>query len=345
MQAVVKYGQRDGEVELREMPEPAAGPNEVLLEVAAAGVCGSDIEMWRHKVTFRVNTPVIQGHEFAGRVVALGDGVRGWSVGDRAVSETAAYICGRCPHCLAGDYNLCPDRLGFGYGTHGAFCRYVRVPVRCLHRVPEHLSFEHACLTEPACVAYNAVVVRSTPRPGEAAVVIGPGPIGLFAVALLSTLGASPVVLIGTTVDGARLNKGRRLGATHTLTVGHDDVRSDLVELTGGFGPRLVVDAAGSAEALRLAMDIVARNGQITKIGWGPEPIGFSLDPLLSKSVCLQGVFSHTWRTWEAVIALMAVGKLEMQEMVSHTLPITEWQRAYRLVEEREAVKVVMLPV
>jgi L-iditol 2-dehydrogenase len=121
VKAVVKYGQRDGEVELREVPEPTAGPGEVLLEVRAAGVCGSDIEMWRHQVSFPVHTPVIQGHEFCGVIREVGPGVTEFQPGDRVASETAAYICGRCRSCRAGEYNLCPDRRGFGYGTDGAF--------------------------------------------------------------------------------------------------------------------------------------------------------------------------------------------------------------------------------
>lgn len=345
MKAVVKYGQHDGEVELREMPEPEAGPGEVLLEVAAAGVCGSDIEMWRHHITFVVNTPVIQGHEFGGTIAALGEGVRDWAIGDRVVSETAAYICGRCPLCRAGEYNLCPTRLGFGYGTNGAFCRYLRVPERCLHRVPESVPFEHACLTEPACVSYNALVAKSSPHPGEPIVIIGPGPIGLFAVQVAAILGAWPIVLVGTSVDRARMEVGLATGATHTVLADEEDPLALVRELTGGLGAPLVLDAAGNEKALALAMAAVARNGQITKVGWGPKPVGLSLDPLLSKAVTLQGVFSHTWRTWEAVLRLMESGRLQMEPMVTQDLPITEWERAYHLVEDREAVKIVLRPV
>jgi len=344
MLAVVKYGQHDGEVELRDVPEPEPGLGEVLLKVAAAGVCGSDIEMWRHVITFAVNTPVIQGHEFAGTVAALGPGAEGFAVGDRVVSETAAYICGKCAYCRTGEYNLCPHRLGFGYGTNGAFCSYVRVPTRCLHRVPDAVPFEHACLTEPACVSYNAMVVKSDPRPGEAVVVIGPGPIGLFAVQVARIVGASPIILVGTDADAGRLQTGKGLGATHTLTAGKDDIAAAVADLTGPYGVPLVVDAAGNNATLKLSMDLVARNGQITKIGWGPKPVDLSLDPIISKAARLQGTFSHTWRTWEAVIALIASGEIDMRPMVTHDMPITEWNRAYHLVEDREAVKVVLRP-
>lgn len=344
MQAVVKYGQADGEVELREVPEPMPGPGQVLLEVAAAGVCGSDIEMWRHHVTFRVNTPVIQGHEFAGTVVALGEAAEGFEVGSRVVSETAAYICGVCPHCRAGDYNLCPQRLGFGYGTDGAFCRYVVVPTRCLHRVPDGVPFEHACLTEPACVSYNAIVVKSAPRPGELCVILGPGPIGLFATQVARIAGCDPIVLVGTKADATRLEVGRQVGASHVIQVDTDDVAGLVGDLSHGYGAPLVVDAAGNAATLKLSMELVARNGQITKIGWGPTPVGFSLDPIIQKAARLQGTFSHTWRTWEAVLSLISSGSLMMAPMATHDLPITQWETAYHLVEDRVAVKVVLRP-
>src|SRR5437870_13862887 len=112
MQAVVKYGTGDGEVEIRDVPAPEIGPTDVLLETAAAGVCGSDVEQWRHHVSYRVNVPVIQGHEFCGTVREVGRAVMGFRPGDRAVSETAAVICGQCRECLTGDYNLCARRLG-----------------------------------------------------------------------------------------------------------------------------------------------------------------------------------------------------------------------------------------
>src|SRR6266849_4073938 len=229
MRAVVKYGTNDGDVELRDVPEPSIGETDVLLEMGAAGVCGSDVEQWRHHVSYKVNVPVIQGHEFCGTVRAAGRGAGAggaggaFKPGDRVVSETAAVICGQCRPCLTGEYNLCPRRLGFGYGTDGAFTRYVRVPVRCLHRIPDGVSFEHAALTEPACVAYNAIHVKSRVRPGEPVVIIGPGPIGLFALQMCRAGGAGQIVLVGTSADSARLRVGKELGAAIMVDAEQED--------------------------------------------------------------------------------------------------------------------------
>src|SRR5947207_1880131 len=236
MKAVVKYGTGDGDVELRDVPAPEIGPTDVLLETAAAGICGSDVEQWRHHVTYKVNTPVVMGHEFCGTVREAGAEVRGFQPGDRVASETAAYICGQCPYCLTGEYNLCPTRLGFGYGLNGAFTRYVRVPVRCLHRIPDNVSFEHAALTEPACVCYNAINVKSRLRPGEPVVVIGPGPIGLFAVQMAKAAGAGQLFLVGTNVDRKRMEVGRNIGAEGLLIGQEVDAADAILGATGRYG-------------------------------------------------------------------------------------------------------------
>jgi alcohol dehydrogenase/L-iditol 2-dehydrogenase len=344
MKAVVKFGTNDGDVELREVPEPSFGETDVLLEMGAAGVCGSDVEQWRHHVSYPVNVPVIQGHEFCGTVREIGRDVSGFKPGDRVVSETAAVICGQCRECLTGDYNLCPKRLGFGYGTNGAFTRFVRVPVRCLHHIPEGVPFEHAALTEPACVAYNAIHVKSRVRPGEPVVIIGPGPIGLFVLQMCRASGAGPIMLVGTSADTARLRVGEELGAACTIDAGLQDPMAVIQQATGGEGAPLVVDCAGPSAAIKVAMDAVARNGQITKIAWGPQPVGLSLDPLLTKAASIQGSFSHTWRTWEAVLAMTAAGTIQMAPMISHRFTIADWETAYHLIEERQAVKVVLTP-
>lgn len=344
MKAVVKYGTRDGEVELRDVPMPVIGETDVLLEMTAAGICGSDVEQWRHFVTYPVNTPVTMGHEFCGLIREIGSGVKGFQVGDRVASETAAYICGQCPYCLTGEYNLCPTRLGFGYGLNGAFTRYVKVPVRCLHHIPNNVSFEHAALTEPACVTYNALVVKSKIRPGEPVVVIGPGPIGLFAVQMARAQGAGRIYLVGTNADKIRLDVGSKIGADVLLNVQETDAAAAILDETGGYGVPLVVDAAGPAAALKLAMDVVARNGQITKIAWGPKPVELSLDPIVGKAVSLQGSYSHNWRTWEAVLKMMASRRLDLDTMITHRYTIDHWLEAYHLVEEREAVKIILTP-
>lgn len=344
MKALVKYDVLPKAVEIREVPDPVFGPDDILMEVQSVGVCGSDIEMWHHQVTFPVNVPVILGHEFCGVVHKVGDNVKDFKVGERVVSETAAVICGKCHHCRSGEYNLCPSRKGYGSGVSGAFTQYVAVPQRILHHIPESVSFDFASLTEPACVAYNATFVKSHLRPGEPIVIIGPGPIGLFAVQMARIGGAYPIVLVGTDVDEARLKTGAELGAHITINASKEDPVPLIMEMTGGLGAPLIMDAAGNNPAFKLAMSLVRRNGQITKIGWGPKPLDMSLDPIIAKAATLQGSFSHTWTTWEAVLKLIESGDIRMDPMITHRFPLSKWEEAFRLVDAKVAVKAVIHP-
>jgi alcohol dehydrogenase/L-iditol 2-dehydrogenase len=345
MRAVVKYGQGDDKVELRDMPVPSIGDNDVLLRVKAAGVCGSDIEMWRHRFTYKVNTPVIQGHEFCGIIERVGAAVEGWKAGDRVVSETSAHVCGRCLFCRSGDYNMCPSRLGYGYGTHGAFTRYVCVRQQILHRIPDALSFEEAAITEPACVAYNALVVRSRIRPGDCVVVIGPGPIGLNCLQMADVGGAGSLFIVGTQVDEARFGVAAQVCPRATALRGRpEEVVDAVMSATGGLGADLVVDAAGSSETLRLSLALVRRLGTITKVGWGPDPVGFSLDLLITKAVTLQGTYGHNRQAWDGVLRLLQAGVLDPKPLISATLPLERWREGFELVESRRAAKVILKP-
>src|ERR1051326_5945262 len=209
--AVVTYDRKPYSVELREVPVPAIGEEDVLLEVAAVGVCGSDLHMWTGDHGWRVNYPCILGHEFAGHVRETGRRVAGFSIGDRVVSETAAVIDPDNPMSRRGLYNLDPTRKGYGAAVDGAMTRYVRVPARILHRVPDNLSLEKAALTEPCSVAYNATAVNSRIHPGDRVVVLGPGPIGILCAAIARMCGAI-VAVTGLDRAGARWAIPRHYG-------------------------------------------------------------------------------------------------------------------------------------
>jgi len=336
--AVVNYSPEKGSVEIREVSKPVIGENEVLLEVANVGVCGSDLHQWTSDHSWPVNYPVVLGHEFGGHIVELGSSVTGWKEGDRVVSETAAVIDQNNPMSRRGLYNLDPTRKGFGYGVNGAMTRYVKVPARCLHMVPAHVSFEQACLTEPCCVAYNAVVENSRIRPGDRVIVIGPGTIGILC-AVIARLCGAEVAIIGLESDQKRLSTARQYGLT-TL-VGD---ASEWARKTDGLGADVVVDAAGVSETLKIAMDLVRPKGQITKVGWGPTPFNYSLDPIVQKNVTLQGSFSHNWPIWERVIALMASGSLDVKPIIGGVWPVTHWLEAFEKMHDKEVIKSVLKP-
>lgn len=337
--AVVNYAPEKGSVEMREMEAPDIGEEDVLLEVANVGVCGSDLHQWTADHSWPVNYPVVLGHEFGGHIVKTGKLVKGWKEGDRVVSETAALIDLDNPMSRRGFYNLDPTRKGFGYGVNGAMTRFVRVPARCLHQVPAKLAFEQACLTEPCCVAYNAVAENSHIKPGDRVIVIGPGTIGILCAAVARLCGAE-VAVVGLDADMGRLKIASQYGCEGIV----GDATAWARE-RDGMGADCVIDAAGHSATLMLAIDWVRPKGQITKVGWGPQPLNFSIDPLVQKNVTLQGSFSHNWPIWERVISLLASGRLDVKPIIGGVWPVTEWHTAFEKMHSGQVVKSVLKPV
>lgn len=343
MKAVVHYALEPCRVELREIAEPTPRAGEVLVRVRAVGVCGSDLHQYHNTQSWQVNVPVVLGHEFAGVIEAVGEGVEGWHVGERVACETAAVICEDCAYCRTWRYNLCPQRLGFGYGVNGAMTRYVRVPTRILHRLPENLSFEDAAMTEPCCVAAHAVIECSQPRPGDLVVVFGSGPIGLLCLQMAKLFNPRKAILVGLSTDGTRLQMAEAVGADAILYADHDDIEAIVRREGDGLGADLVIDAVGSSAVLEPCLRITRPDGQITKVGWGPEPLGYSLDPLVGKNLRLQGTFSHSWGTWERVLTLMSAGKLKLAPM-RRVFPLEAWREAFHAMEQRHTVKSLLMP-
>ena len=336
---VVNFAPEKWSVELRDIDKPSIGEEDVLLEVVNVGVCGSDLHQWTSDHSWPVNYPVVLGHEFGGHIIELGSRVKDWKEGDRVVSETAAVIDANSPMSRRGLYNLDPSRKGFGYGVNGAMTKYVSVPARCLHRVPEKLSFEHACLTEPCCVAYSAVVENAHIKPGDRVVVLGPGPIGILCAAMAKLCGAE-VAMVGLEPDKTRLAVAARYGCQ--IIVGD---ATEWARERDGLGADCVVDAAGASSTLKIAIDLVRPKGHISKVGWGPQPMNFSLDPLVQKNISLQGSFSHNWPIWERVIALLASRQLDVAPVIGGVWPLTSWQTAFEEMHQGKVVKSILKPV
>jgi L-iditol 2-dehydrogenase len=343
MKGLVNYSAEPGSVEIREIPRPEPGPGQVLLQVKAVGVCGSDLHQWHGPVSWQVNYPVVLGHEFSGVVAEVGPGVRWFRPGDAVTCETAAVICGQCIYCRTGQYNVCPERKGFGYGVNGAMADYVAADERLLHRIPPGLSFEEAALTEPACVAYNAIAEKSEPRPGDTVVVIGPGPIGLMALQVARLFSPAWIMMVGTARDEARLALAQHLGADRIVVADAEDPVQVLRGVGDGLGADLVIDAVGVSKTLEQSLQMVRPNGQITKIGWGRAPVGFSLDPLIAKAARLQGTFSHTYATWERVLTLLARRQIDARSLF-RTFSLLDWRSGFEKMDSLAIAKTVLVP-
>jgi alcohol dehydrogenase/L-iditol 2-dehydrogenase len=217
--------------------------------------------------------------------------------------------------------------------------RYVAVPARILHRMPEGMSFDDAALTEPSCVAYSAVVSNARIRPGDRVVVLGPGPIGILCAAIARLSGAE-VALAGLERDRPRLQVGAYYGCEPLLV---DDLK-EWAFAEDGLGVDGVVDATGVSSALGTALDIVRPAGWISKVGWGPQPLNGSLDKHVQKNITLQGSFSHTWATWERVVKLIAGGQLDVSAIRGGVWPLEQWQNAFEVMHSGDIVKAVLKP-
>lgn len=351
MQALVKYGRRKGEVELREIPVPEVGPGDVLLEVKAAGICGSDIGFFDGAHEEVCRPPVVLGHEFAGVVADTGSGVTAWKKGDRLVSDNTGFVCGVCHACATANYLLCPSHRGLGYGMDGGFARYVRIDgsllariPHALFRIPEEIPFAHAAILDPPANAYRAVVQEGRVMPGENVAVLGVGALGLFSIQIARIAGAAQIFAVGLSADTERLRVAESLGATSCIRSDLEDAAAVIHETTGGEGAALAIDAAGPSSALETALAAVRTTGRIVRIGFDPAPPRFSLDPLPGKGILLKGHYGYDWVSWTHCIRLIQKGSLDMGAVISHTMGLDRWSEGFALTRSREAIKVILTP-
>ena len=336
--AVVNFSTEPHSVEIREVDRPKCGDDDVILEVKAASVCGSDLHQWEGKQSWPVNYPVILGHEFGGVVVETGKNVSKWREGDRVVSETAAVVDMFGPLSRQGLYNLDPSRKGFGNGVDGAMTKYAKVAQRLLHKVPDSVPFEYAAMTEPCAVAFSATIDPGFLRLGDRVVVMGPGPIGILS-GVMAKLAGAEVAIVGLERDKHRLEVGKKYG----MEVIYNDP-TEWARSTDGLGCDGVIDATGVSAALKTALDAIRPNGWITKVGWGPQPLNISLDPLVQKNVRLQGSFSHNWPMWEKVLRMMETKQLDLKAVLGGTFPLEQWKTAFEKMNSGEYIKSVLIP-
>jgi threonine dehydrogenase-like Zn-dependent dehydrogenase len=351
MKALVKYGFGKGETEIRDVPVPQTGDDDVLIEVKAAGICGSDIAFDAGGHENLLYPPVILGHEFSGVIAKAGKNVRDWQVGDRVVSENTGHICGKCYACSTSDYLSCPERLGIGYGMDGGFTNFVKIPGEVLQkmphplfRIPDTISFAEAAIIDPCCNSYKAVVQESRFFPGEDIAVFGVGPLGMFAIQVARVAGAANIISIGLSRDAERFKTAQKLGANHIIMADKEDVIQKVKLITGGEGVALVVDCAGVAIVLKQAIEITRNTGQIVKVGYDENPVNFSLDPILDKNISIKGHFGYDYISWKNVIKLTEKGLLDLKSMISHTLPLSRWKEGFDLLRNQKAIKVILIP-
>lgn len=351
MKAVVKYDYGPNKTEIRDVPVPEIGDDDILMEVKAAAVCGSDVGFDSGAQEGGLHCPVILGHEFSGVVAKVGKNVSEWKVGERIVSDNTGKVCGKCHACETGQYLLCTERLGLGYGMDGGFTKYVRIPGEimkifpgCVFHIPESMSFEEAAMMDPVSNAYRAVVQDGCIKAGETVAVFGVGPIGLFCVQVAHAAGAAKIIAIGLTADKEALELAKKFGATHTLMSDVDDVIAEVNKITDGEGVALSVDAAGAPVCVKIAIEITRPLGNLVRIAYNPAPLGFPLNRLVDKAIQLKGHFGYDWVSWKNCFALIEAGKIDMKSLISHRMSILQFREAIDLMKQRKATKIILYP-
>ena len=320
---------------LTDVPRPDPGPGEVLVQVAACGICGSDVHGYDGSSGRRI-PPIVMGHEAAGTIAALGLGVDGYAIGERVTFDSTVY-CGECEFCARGDVNLCDRREVLGVSTPefrraGAFAEFVTVPARILYRLPDDLPFAHAAVLEAVSVALHAVRLAEL-KGGETALVIGAGMIGLLLLQAARVAGCSRVLVAD--VDPTRLRLAQQLGADETFvsTEGLAD------------GVDVVFEAVGRDETVAAAIRAVRRGGSVVLVGNIAREVTLPLQAVVTRQIRLQGSCASAGEYPEA-IALLASGRIKVDPLITAVAPLSEGPGWFGRLHAREPnlMKVVLDP-
>ncbi len=329
---------------LAEVEPPKLEDDEVLIEVKAAAVCGTDIHLYRWDAVaanFPVRLPLVLGHEYAGDVVQVGRDVQGLAPGDRVSVETHV-PCGKCFSCGLGNGHNCQHMELIGISYPGAFARYAKAPCRATYKLPSEVSYEEGALFEPAGVAMRGIDEAHIAA-GDTVVILGCGPIGLVAVQMALAVGAA--LVIGVDVNDFRLEMAHRTGA-QTL----NPLRDNILERVRGFAGRkggadVVLEISGAPEVFEYLFDLVRLEGRVVTIGHVSRPVSLNISRQINlKGVSLKGVFGRRiWETWEHLASLVAARRIDLGKVITHRFPLDGFQEAFAQVQGR-AGKILFMP-
>jgi L-iditol 2-dehydrogenase len=345
MKALMKTEKGIGHFEVRDIPVPAIkAPDEVLIKVSAAGVCGTDVHIYHDM--FQNYPPVVLGHEFSGIVEAVGKNVSNFKPGDRVVGEPHTLFCGVCTLCRAGKIQLCAQKRSPGWGIDGAFTDYLVMPDLFLHHVPDQVPDNVAALAEPMAIVTHSVLERGRVEPQDVIAVIGAGPIGLLSAVAAKAGGASKVIVLGTDADEERrFPAARKLGIDCIVNVMHENAPDIVNGLTKGEGADMVVEASGSEAGINTAIDIVKRCGRLCVIGMpGRDRVSVQWLKMIKKVLDVNFNLSSSVSSWERALSIMAHTPSDLSAIITHYADIQDWKRVFDDIEKGNAIKAFFIP-
>jgi len=333
MPGLIKSAKGAQNVALGTVPRPTPGPGEVIVQVYATGICGTDLHIQDDE--FPSIPPVVMGHEITGRVVESGPGAEDW-VGKRVSLETYFYTCDSCHACRAGRRNLCPTRRSIGSHVNGGFATHVKVPQRNLHEVHESVGEHAGALYEPLSCVAQCLCDPAVASPGDTALVVGPGAMGILSAQVLKSQGAA-VTISGTPGDQQRLDIAESLGITPVLAA---DVESVTPE--GGFD--VVADASGNERGIDAGLRAVRKGGHYVQVGLAGKPITVDIDLICLRELAVTSGFASTPQSWHRVEKLIAQGLVTLDPLVTDVSPLSRWETSFERTRKADGLKLMLDP-
>ncbi|HBB9658781.1 TPA: zinc-binding dehydrogenase [Escherichia coli] len=310
MKALARFGKAFGGYKMIDVPQPICGPEDVVIEIKAAAICGADMKHYNvDSGSDEFNS--IRGHEFAGCIAQVGEKVKDWKVGQRVVSDNSGHVCGVCPACEQGDFLCCTEKVNLGLDNNtwgGGFSKYCLVPGEILkiHRhalweIPDGVDYEDAAVLDPICNAYKSIAQQSKFLPGQDVVVIGTGPLGLFSVQM------------------ARCQ-----------------------QICGKDNLGLVIECSGANIALKQAIEMLRPNGEVVRVGMGFKPLDFSINDITAWNKSIIGHMAYDSTSWRNAIRLLASGAIKVKPMITHRIGLSQWREGFDAMVDKTAIKVIM---
>ncbi|HZR30968.1 MAG TPA: L-threonine 3-dehydrogenase [Terriglobales bacterium] len=342
MLAVVKPEPKPG-AEIRDVAIPKIGPTDVLVKVKVASVCGTDLHIynWDPWAQRRIHPPLIPGHEFCGVVAAVGNEVTTVKEGD-FVSAEMHVACGKCLQCRTGDAHICQFVKIIGVDADGAFAEYVRIPESNIWKLDPAIPQEYASILDPLGNAVHAVLAGEIAA--KTVAITGCGPIGLFSIAVARAVGATTIFAIE--VNEHRRQLARAMKADSVLDPNSDDVRTSVMDATGGLGVDVVLEMAGHPDAIRTAFNIVRRGGRISLLGLTSKPISLNFsEDIIFKGITVQGINGRRmYQTWYQMQALLKAGKLDLHPVITDRISMRDFSKGMERLKTGEASKILLYP-
>lgn len=344
MRAVVKEEAGPG-AELVEVETPRPGPGEVLVKVEATSICGTDVHIyeWNDWARRRIKPPLIMGHEFAGRVVEVGEGVTQVAPGDYVSAETHI-PCGQCYFCRTGRMHICENLQILGVDRDGCFAEYIVVPEIVLWKNPENVPPKLASIQEP--LGNSIHVLQSADVAGRSVAIFGAGTTGLFATAIAHLMGAAEIFVVDQ--YEFKLGLAKRFGASKTINFRAADPVQVIREATDGLGAEVTLEMSGSPQAFRQALRATRKGGKVIAFGIPDKPVEFDLaEEVIFKELEIEGITGRLmFDTWYRMSQWLQSGRLDVGAVITHELPLAEFKRGFELLRDNpgETVKVVLYP-